>query len=55
MKKLKVSIINNTNSKKIHISVDDGEYKTIPANAEIRTLLRIILNPERYETEITEY
>jgi len=55
MDKLKVTIINDTMNNKIHVSIDDGEFQVIQANNIIRTLLRIILNPNKYETEIAEY
>ena len=55
MNKLKVDIINNTTSNKIHVSIDHGEFKVIQSNSIIRTLLRIILNPDKYEVEISEY
>lgn len=55
MNKLKVDIINDTINNKIHVSIDDGEFQVIQANSIIRTLLKIILNPDKYETEIAEY
>ena len=55
MNKLSVKIINNTMNNKIHISIDDGEYRVIQANSEIRTLLKIILYPEKYQVEIAEH
>lgn len=55
MNRLKVDIINDTMNNKIHISIDDGEFKVMQANSIIRTLLRIILNPDRYETNISEF
>lgn len=55
MNKLRVTIINDTMNNKLHVSIDDGEFQVIQANNIIRTLIRIILNPSKYETEIAEY
>lgn len=55
MNKLKVDIINNTMNNQIHISIDHGEFQVIKANNIIRTLLRIILNPDKYRVDIIEY
>lgn len=55
MNKLKVDIINDTMNNKIHISLDHGEFQVIKANSIIRTLLRIILNPDNYRVDVMEY
>ena len=55
MNKLKVNIINDTMNTKLHVSIDDGEFQVIQANRTIITLLRIIMNPEKYETQISEF
>lgn len=55
MNKLNVDIINDTMNNKIHVSVDNGEFQVMPANSIIRTLLRIILNPDKYQVNIAEY
>lgn len=55
MNKLKVDIINDTMNNKIHISIDHGEFQVIQANSILRTLLRIILNPDKYRVDIMEY
>ena len=55
MNKLKVDIINDKMNNKIHVSIDHGEFQVIKANSIIRTLIRIILNPEKYRVDIMEY
>lgn len=55
MNKLKVDIINDTINNKIHISIDHGEFQVIQANSIIRTLLKVILYPEKYRVDIAEY
>lgn len=55
MNKLKVDIINDTMNNKIHVSIDHGEFQVIQANSIIRTLLKIILNPDKYRVDICEY
>lgn len=55
MDKLKVDIINDTINNKIHVSIDHGEFRVVQANSIIRTLLKIILNPEKYRVDIIEY
>ena len=55
MEKLKVDIINDTINNKIHVSIDHGEFQVLKANGIIRTLLRIILNPDKYRVDIMEY
>lgn len=55
MEKLNVQIIHNKASKMIHVSTDFGAFEIMHTNRIIRTLIRIILNPERYNVQITEY
>lgn len=55
MNKLKVNIINNTNTGTIHIALDNGEFQVIKSNRVILLLLRMILHPEKYDIEIAEY
>ena len=55
MNKLKVDIIQDTVNNNIHVSIDHGEFQTIKTNSIIRTLLRIILNPDKYRVDILEY
>ena len=55
MAKLNIDIINDTLNNKIHISVDNGEFSVIETSREVRTLLRIILNPEKYNVTISEF
>lgn len=54
MNKLKVDIINDTTNNKVHVSIDHGEFQVIQANSIIRTLLKIILNPDKYRVDIME-
>lgn len=55
MNKLKVDIINDTMNNKIHVSIDHGEFQVIQSNSIIITLLKIILNPDKYRVDIMEY
>ena len=55
MNKIKVDIINDTMNNKIHVSIDHGEFQVIQANSILRTLLRIISNPDKYRVDIMEY
>ena len=55
MDKLKIDIINDTMNNKIHVSIDHGEFQVIQANSIIRTLLRIILHPDKCRVDIVEY
>ena len=55
MEKIRVNIINNTMDNKMYVSIDDGIYETIQVNRIIKTLLRIIINPDRYIVEIAKH
>ena len=55
MDRLKIDIINDTSNNKIHVSIDHGEFQVIQANSIIKTLLKIILYPEKYRVDICDY